>query len=123
MRTPVDIVTASVANKRFERDLLLLASISALLLAGLGIYGVVSYSVAQRRRGINLRLALGAQPANLYAMVLLDGLTPVALGIFAGVALVFSLGRLVAALLFRVPPYDPWVMLAAIAVQLLVGAK
>lgn len=122
MRTLGNIVAGSVANSEFERDLLVLFSISALLLAGLGVYGVVSYSVAQRRREIGLRVALGAQPANLYAMVLLDGLVPVALGIVAGVALVFSLSRLVRALLFGVTPYDPLVLLAATLVLLLAGA-
>jgi nitrate/nitrite transporter NarK len=70
------IVSDSVANRRFEMDLLLLFTISALFLAGLGVYGVVTYSVVQRQRELGLRLALGAQKTNIYALVLREGLIP-----------------------------------------------
>ena len=71
------VVADSVATRRFEMDLLLLFAISAWLLAGLGVYGVVTYSVVQRRQEIGLRMALGAQRGNIYAQVLREGLTPV----------------------------------------------
>ena len=74
------IVADSVANRRFEMDLLLMFAISALLLAGLGVHGVVTYSVVQRQREIGVRLALGAQKTNIYRLVLRDGLTPVLIG-------------------------------------------
>jgi hypothetical protein len=74
------VVAESMASRRFEMDLLLLFAISALLLAGLGIYGVVTYSVVQRQRELGLRLALGAQKANIYGLVLREGLIPVLIG-------------------------------------------
>lgn len=111
------IVADSVANQRFEMDLLLLFAASALILAGLGIYGVITYSVLQRHREIGLRIALGAQRANVYKLVLRDGLLPVVIGAIAGVALAFASARLVRSLLYQVNPHDP--VLAAGAVGLL----
>ncbi|MGA2501791.1 MAG: ABC transporter permease, partial [Tepidisphaeraceae bacterium] len=91
------IVASSVANRRFEMDLLLVFAVSAILLAGLGVYGVVTYSVVQRQREIGLRLALGAQRAGIYRLVLREGLAPVALGAVAGVGLAFACARAFAA--------------------------
>jgi ABC-type antimicrobial peptide transport system permease subunit len=77
-----------------------------LLLAGLGVYGVVAYSVAQREREIGLRLALGAQRKNIYSLVLHDGLAPVLLGAIAGIAVTFAMHRVMSSVLFAVSPYD-----------------
>jgi ABC-type antimicrobial peptide transport system permease subunit len=121
VRTLGGLVADSVANQRFEMDLLLLFSVSALLLAGLGIYGVITYSVVQRQREIGLRIALGAQRANVYGLVLRDGLLPVMAGAAAGIALAFGSGRLVSSLLFEVSPYDPALAAGAVCVLLGVG--
>ncbi|MFZ1013421.1 MAG: ABC transporter permease [Terracidiphilus sp.] len=115
------VVADSVANQRFEMDLLLLFASSALFLAGLGVYGVVTYSVVQRSREIGLRIALGAQRASIYRLVLRDGLLPVALGAIAGIALAFGSARLVSSLLFQVNPYDPALAFAAVCILILVG--
>jgi predicted permease len=115
------VVADSVGNRRFEMDLLLLFAVSALLLAGLGVYGVVTYSVVQRQREIGLRLALGAQRANIYVLVLREGLTPVLIGAAAGVGIAFGFARLVASLLFEVSPYNPVVVTATIGVLTTVG--
>ena len=115
------VVADSVANRRFEMDLLLLFAASALLLAGLGVYGVVTYSVVQRQQEIGLRLALGADKGKIYTMVLRDGLTPIALGVMGGVAAAFAMARVVGSLLFQVSPYDPMVTGGAIAILMTVG--
>ena len=98
------VVADSVEDRRFEMNLLVLFAVSALLLAGLGVYGVVTYSVVQRQREIGLRIALGAQRANIYRLVLRDGLLPVFAGAVTGVALALALSRLVGSLLFEVSP-------------------
>ncbi len=113
------VVEDSVANRRFEMQLLLLFAISALLLAALGVYGVVTYSVVQRRREIGLRLALGAQRQNIYRLVLRDGLAPVLAGSIAGLAVAFASARVVGSLLFQVSPYNS--AIAGSAVIVLVG--
>ena len=115
------IVADSVANLRFEMNLLLLFAVAALLLAGLGVYGVVMYSVLQRQREIGLRLAVGAQVANVYKLVLRDGMLPVLIGAAAGVAASFASGRLIGSLLFQVSPYSPAVAAGAVGLLLAIG--
>jgi macrolide transport system ATP-binding/permease protein len=115
------VVADSVANQRFEMDLLLLFAGSALFLAGLGVYGVVMYSVVQRYREIGLRIALGAQPANVYRLVLRDGLIPVGVGVVAGVLVALGSARMIRSLLFEVSPYDPALTAGAVCVLLAVG--
>lgn len=115
------LVADSVATQRFEMDLLLLFAISALFLAGLGVYGVVMYSVTQRYREIGLRIALGAQRRSVYRLVLRDGLLPVAIGAAAGVALAFGSARVLRSLLYQVSPYDPTVAAGAVCVLLVAG--
>src|SRR6187402_176379 len=115
------MVEDSVANQRFEMNLLLLFAVCALFLAGLGIYGVLMYSVSQRYREIGLRLALGAKRADVYRLVLRDGILPVLLGAIAGVALAFGSSRLLSSLLFEVSPYDPLLTGSAVIVLLVVA--
>jgi predicted permease len=117
------VVADSVATRRFEMDLLLLFAISAWLLAGLGVYGVVTYSVVQRRQEIGLRMALGAQRANIYAQVLREGLTPVVAGAFVGIAVAFAFARLIGSLLFQGDAFNPWIAAAAATSLLLAGAS
>jgi ABC-type antimicrobial peptide transport system permease subunit len=102
-------------------DLLMLFAMSALLLAGLGIYGVVTYSVVQRRREIGLRLALGAQHADIYGMVLRDGLAPVVIGAAIGIAVAFGFARILSSLLFQVSPYSPAITTGAIGILAVTG--
>lgn len=121
VRTLGGIAADSVATRRFEMDLLLLFATSALLLAGLGIYGVVAYSVAQRQQEIGLRLALGAQRSGIYRLVIGEGLQPVLVGAAVGVAVAFVSVRLISSQLFAVSPYNPGIAIGAVAVLLLVG--
>ncbi len=116
------VVEDSVANRRFETQLLLLFALSALLLAALGVYGVVTYSVVQREREIGLRLALGAQRQNIYRLVLQDGLVPVLAGALAGVGVAFALARVVGSMLFQVSPYNSAIATSAVGVLTALGA-
>lgn len=115
------VVAESMGSRRFEMDLLLLFAISALLLAGLGIYGVVTYSVVQRQRELGLRLALGAQKANIYGLVLREGFLPVLIGATAGIGGAFAFARVIGSLLFQVSPYNPWIVSSAVFVLVAVG--
>jgi predicted permease len=115
------IVADSVSTRRFEMNLLLLFAISAWLLAGLGVYGVVTYSVVQRRQEIGVRMALGAQRANIYRQVLREGLSPVIAGAVLGIAIAFAGARLIASLLYQVNAFNPWIAAFAAISLLLAG--
>ena len=82
-------------------------ALAALLLASLGIYGVVSYSVALRTNEIGLRMAIGAGAGNVRAMVLRRGLRPILLGLAVGLGGALAVGRLIESLLFGVSSRDP----------------
>ena len=122
VRTLSGIVSNSVATRRFEMDLLLLFAVCAWLLAGLGVYGVVTYSVVQRKQEIGVRMALGAQRANIYAQVLREGLKPVIAGAIVGIAAAFGFARLLESLLFRTSPFNPAIAICAVALLLVAGA-
>jgi predicted permease len=93
----------------------------ALLLAAIGIYGVMAYSVTRRTAEIGLRIALGAAPAKIAWMVLRDGLLLIALGVAIGLPLSLAAGRISASLLYGVKPNDPPTFIVTIAVLLGVG--
>jgi predicted permease len=122
VRTLGGVVADSVANRRFEMYLLLLFAISALLLAGLGVYGVVNYSVVQRQREIGLRIALGAQRGNIYRLTLHDGMMPVIAGAAIGIAVSFGFARVIGSLLFEVSPYNSGIATSAFCVIVAIGA-
>ncbi|MBZ5560245.1 MAG: FtsX-like permease family protein, partial [Acidobacteriia bacterium] len=88
----------------------------ALLLAGLGIYGVMSYAVSQRTAEIGVRLALGASTGDILAMVVGSGLRLAAAGLALGIALALALSRTLAALLFETTGTDPLTFAAAVGV-------
>jgi putative ABC transport system permease protein len=94
----------------------------ALLLAAVGTYGVLSYTVAERRREIGIRLALGADRRNVLADVMKQGLTLTTIGIVAGLAGALALNRVIASLLFGVQPTDPATMAGVVATITLVAA-
>jgi putative ABC transport system permease protein len=101
------IVSESLAPQRFETLLTSLFAAAALLLACLGIYGVVSYSVVRRTREIGIRMALGAQKADMLRRVMGQGMTPALLGLGAGIIGALGFTRLLSSLLYGVNPADP----------------
>ena len=101
------IVSASVDARRFPMFLAMAFAMSSLLLASLGIVGVVGYSVEQRRHELGIRLALGAESRRLVGMVIRQGMAPVLSGLVAGIVAAVFAGRLIASLLFGVDAYDP----------------
>ncbi|HXP24025.1 MAG TPA: FtsX-like permease family protein, partial [Candidatus Sulfotelmatobacter sp.] len=113
------IASQSVDGRRFPMMLAMVFALSSLLLAALGIFGVVGYSVEQRRQELGIRMALGANLADLLRMVLREGMAPVVLGLGTGVIAAIFAGRLISSLLFGVTAYDPFTFAS---VALLVGA-
>jgi predicted permease len=109
-KTMADIVSASVSERRFQLTLVLVFAGIALVLACLGIFGVVSYTVAQRRGEMGIRLALGATSGNLRSLVVRQGLVPVIVGLGCGIAGALALGRVMEGLLFGVKAHDPWTL-------------
>ena len=101
------IVLESVAEPRFQAILLGSFGALGLLLAMVGIYGVISFNVTQRTHEIGVRLALGAQPANVLRMVIREGMLLAAGGITIGIAGALALGRVLQSLLFEIKPTDP----------------
>jgi putative ABC transport system permease protein len=101
-----DLVTQSVRSTRLSATLFGLFGMLGLLLAGIGIYGVMTYTVQQRRHEIGVRLALGAQRRDVVAMVVGRGAALSAIGIVIGTALALASVGLLKKLLFGVPPHD-----------------
>ncbi len=116
VRTMDALAAASVAGRRFQLALTGGFATSALLLACLGIYGVVSWSVARRRNEIGVRMALGAGASVIRRMVVAEAMKPVVAGLALGLAGALVLGQVVRSLLFGVGPRDPWTMAAVAAV-------
>jgi len=107
IRTMEEIVSQSVARQRFSMLLLGIFAALALVLAAVGIYGVMSYSVAQRTREFGIRMALGAQRSDVLKLAVGQGLKLVLIGIVIGLAAAFVLTRVMSSLLFGVSATDP----------------
>jgi predicted permease len=121
VRTMATIVDGSLAARNFQLHLLLAFAACALVLAALGIYGVVAYSALQRTRELGVRIALGAQPAQIYRLILQDGVAPVFIGALAGIALAVLAARAISGLLFGVGSFNLVIAIGAAAVLLIVG--
>jgi putative ABC transport system permease protein len=113
-----NLVAESLRQPRFGTLLLSLFAGLALTLAAVGIYGLVSYAVAQRTRELGIRMALGARTVDLLALILRQGLTLVGAGVAAGLAIAFGLSRFLTSLLYQVKAADP-VTFAAVPIVLL----
>jgi putative ABC transport system permease protein len=118
--TMTELVDEELSRPRFYLALLSLFAFLAVVLAAVGIYGVVAYVVTQRTREIGVRMALGAKQREVVALMLLQGLKPAALGMGLGIAVALGVGRLMQSLLYEVPPHDPWTYAGVSAILLAV---
>ena len=106
IRSMDDVASQSIARPRFNMVLMTIFGSAALLLAAIGIYGLMAYSVQQRTQEIGIRLALGADSAHVRNMIVLQGMRLAVIGILTGIAAAFGLTRLIAGFLFSVKAWD-----------------
>lgn len=116
-RTMDDLLAASLATRRFSLQLIAGFAALAVILAGVGLYGVIAFSVSQRTREIGIRTALGAERSSIARMVLREGAALAAAGLVAGLVASLAATRLVRSMLFHVHPVDP-ITFVAVAVGL-----
>jgi putative ABC transport system permease protein len=119
VRTMEQVVAANIARPRATTLLIGGLAALALVLAAIGLYGVVSYSAAQRTREIGIRVALGASQTNVLGMIVRQGVVLTGVGLALGVAGALAVRRLIAGLLYGVTPFDP-ATIAAVALFLFV---
>jgi ABC-type antimicrobial peptide transport system permease subunit len=122
VRTMEQIVGETTADANFSATLVLAFAVLSLVLAGVGLYGVLAYLVTQRTTEIGIRIALGAQREQVMGLVLLDGLRSALIGLVAGVAGSFGAPQLIRSVLFGTSPLDASVFVSVIATLLLVAA-
>jgi len=121
VRTMEEVYDKSIARISFTLVMLGIAGAMALALGIIGIYGVMSYTVSQRKREIGIRLALGAQSGNVLQMVLKQGAKLTLVGVAIGIGAAFGLTRLMTHLLFGVAAHDPLTFVAVAALLLLIA--
>jgi predicted permease len=121
IRTMESVVNESVAGRAFQVTLLMLFGVLAIVLAGVGVFGVMADAVAQRSKELGIRLALGAPPSSLQRMVLSNALRLVGTGVIAGLPLTIAAGYALRDLLFGVGPQNPLVLASAAGLVVLVG--
>jgi putative ABC transport system permease protein len=115
VRTMEQRVAGATARPRVSAIVLGGFALAALLLAAIGIYGVVSYGVLQRTREVGIRMALGASESSVLAMVLRQGMAPVVVGMAAGLGMAWAATRVLRSLLFQVGTADPATFVAVTA--------
>jgi ABC-type antimicrobial peptide transport system permease subunit len=121
VRTMETVVRQTFASQQFSAVLLGGFSLASLVLAAIGIYGVLAYSVTQRTREIGVRIALGAEPRSIIRMVVASGARMVIIGAGAGLAAALALSGVMKSLLFGIGPRDPLTFIAAPAVFVLIA--
>jgi putative ABC transport system permease protein len=115
------VIRQTFASQQFSAVLLGGFSLASLLLAAIGVYGVLAYSVTQRTREIGVRIALGAEPLTITRMVVASGARMVILGAAAGMLAALALSGLMKSLLFGISPRDPLTFVVAPAVFVVVA--
>ena len=120
-QTLSEVVSASLSERRFSMEIVGLFALTALLLAGLGIYGVISYLVSERTHEIGIRLALGAQRQSIVRMVLRQGLRLAVVGAAVGLACALVVSYLMAGVLYGVRPADPLTFVGVAALLICVA--
>jgi len=121
VQTMEELIADTLAARRLSMIVLGVFAALAVVLASIGIYGVISYLVGQRTQEICIRMALGARPRDVLAQVLGQGARMIGLGVFIGLAAAFGLTRLMATLLFGVSTTDPLTFAAVAALLALVA--
>jgi len=116
-----DVVSGSLAERRFSMEMILLFALTALLLAGIGVYGTISYIVTERTRDIGIRIALGAKRATILRMVLSQGLALALAGATVGLVGALVVSHLMAGLLYGVSPSDPLTFIGLTVVLMVVA--
>ncbi len=116
-----DALANSLEQPRSTMSILTAFAAAGLLLAAMGIYGVMAYSVAQRAREIGIRIALGASSGDVRAMVMLQSMRLVSGGVAIGIPAAVALGRVYSSLLFGVRPTDPWTLAAVVGILVVVA--
>jgi putative ABC transport system permease protein len=106
IETMSDLVRDTVAPRRFNTLVLTLFAAIAIMLAALGIYGVMAYSVAQRTHEVGIRIALGAQMSDVLGLIIMKGVMLTLIGVAIGLGIAFALTRLMSTLLFGITPTD-----------------
>ncbi|HTG13936.1 MAG TPA: FtsX-like permease family protein, partial [Blastocatellia bacterium] len=107
VRTMTQVVEDSTASRRFNMILMTIFAGVALVMASIGLYGVISYLVGQRTHEIGIRMALGAPRSSVLGLVLRNGMSLALVGVVVGVGAALVLTRLMASLLYGVSPSDP----------------
>ena len=121
VRTLTDVMAASIARRRLATLLIAVFAGIALALATVGVYGLTAYAVAERAQEIGIRMALGANPRQVVASVVVGSLFLAAVGVAAGLAGAFTLARLVSSMLFDTAPTDPLTFSAVALLLMLAG--
>ncbi len=122
VRTMGQVAASSTSQRRFQMQLVATFALAALVLASLGVFGVVSYTVAQRQGEIGVRMALGATGADVQRSILAQGLRPVGIGLAVGLAASVAAARTIESLLFGVGAADPLTLAAVPGLLLLFAA-
>jgi putative ABC transport system permease protein len=121
VRSMEEVVARSMSERRFALDILGFFGVVALLLAAIGIYGVMTYTFSQRSQEIGIRMALGAQRADILRLAIGEGMSLVALGLGLGILGALVLTRYLRTMLFSVTPTDPLTFTAIAGILALVA--